>query len=214
MWHGAFPRAFTIFIHPSHRLDILRLSSRRQGFLARATKTHRVPGWMRPMASMANRRCAPICAAGAEDFASVESSVRRSEKTRERIMSNRFATRLAAAIGLLGAAVLPALAHHSTVMFAKDQEVKLTGTVTRFTYANPHAFIQLMVPQPGGSAVEWKIATEASVALGRAGIEQKSLQAGEQVTVRAHPLKGGQPGGWLIDVMKADGTVLDPDDDN
>ena len=45
-------------------------------------------------------------------------------------MSNRFASRLAAAIGLLGAAVLPALAHHSTVMFAKDQEVKLTGTVT------------------------------------------------------------------------------------
>ena len=129
-------------------------------------------------------------------------------------MSNRFAPCLAAAIGLLGAAVLPAFAHHSTVMFAKDQEVKLAGTVTRFTYANPHAFIQIMVPQPGGTPVEWRIATEASVALGRAGIERKSLQPGEQVTVRAHPLKGGQPGGWLIDVTKADGTVLDPEDDN
>ena len=129
-------------------------------------------------------------------------------------MVNRFAPRLAAAIGLLGAAVLPAFAHHSTVMFAKDQEVKLAGTVTRFTYTNPHAFIQIMVPQAGGTPVEWRIATEASVALGRAGIERKSLQPGEQVTVRAHPLKGGQPGGWLIDVTKADGTVLDPDDDN
>jgi hypothetical protein len=129
-------------------------------------------------------------------------------------MSNRFATRLAAAIALLGTAVLPALAHHSTVMFAKDQEVKLTGTVTRFTYANPHAFIQIMVPQPEGSPVEWRIATEASVALDRAGIERESLRPGEQVTVRAHPLKGGQPGGWLIDVTKADGTVLDPDNDN
>ena len=129
-------------------------------------------------------------------------------------MRNRFAVRFAAAAGLLGAAVLPALAHHSTVMFNKDQEVKLTGTVKQFTYANPHAFIQLVVPQPEGSAVEWRIATEASVALSRAGIERKSLQSGEQVTVRAHPLKGGQPGGWLIDVTKADGTVLDPDDDN
>jgi hypothetical protein len=129
-------------------------------------------------------------------------------------MRNRFAVRFAAAAGLLGAAVLPALAHHSTVMFNKDQEVKLTGTVKQFTYANPHAFIQIRVPQPGGSAVEWRIATEASVALGRAGIERKSLQPGEQVTVRAHPLKDGQPGGWLIDVTKADGTVLDPDDDN
>jgi hypothetical protein len=129
-------------------------------------------------------------------------------------MPNRFASRLAATVALLGAAVLPALAHHSTVMFDKEQEVKLTGTVKQFTYANPHAFIQIVVPQPQGSAVEWRIATEASVALGRAGIERKSLQPGEQVTVRAHPLKGGQPGGWLIDLTKADGTVLDPDDDN
>jgi hypothetical protein len=129
-------------------------------------------------------------------------------------MSNRFATGLAISIGLLGTAVLPALAHHSTVMFDKDQEVKLTGTVKQFTYANPHAFIQIMVPQAGGLPVEWRISTEPSLTLGRAGIERKSLQPGEQVTVRAHPLKGGQPGGWLIDVTKADGTVLDPDDDN
>src|SRR4051794_4188760 len=129
-------------------------------------------------------------------------------------MSNRFAPRLVAAVGLLGAAALPALAHHSTVMFDRGQEVKLTGTVKQFTYANPHAVIQIVVPQPEGSAVEWRIATEASIALGRAGIERKSLQPGEQVTVRAHPLKGGQPGGWLIDVTKADGTVLDPDEDS
>ena len=129
-------------------------------------------------------------------------------------MSNRLAPRLAATFGLLGAAMLPALAHHSTVMFDKDQEVKLTGTVKQFTYANPHAFIQIMVPQTGGSPVEWRISTEPSLTLGRAGIERKSLQPGEQVTVRAHPLKGGQPGGWLIDVTKADGRVLDPDVDN
>jgi len=129
-------------------------------------------------------------------------------------MTNRFATRLIVAIGLLGAGALPTLAHHSTVMFAKDQEVTLTGTVTQFTYTSPHAFIQIMVPRPAGPPVEWRIATEASIVLGRAGIESMSLRPGEQVTVRAHPLKGGQPGGWLIDVRKADGTVLDPDDDN
>jgi Family of unknown function (DUF6152) len=129
-------------------------------------------------------------------------------------MTNRFATRLMAAIGLLSATALPALAHHSTVMFAKDQEVKLSGTVTQFSYTSPHAFIGIMVSRPEGSPVEWRIATEASVVLDRAGIEPRTLQPGEQVTVRAHPLKSGQPGGWLIDVTKADGTVLDPDEDN
>jgi Family of unknown function (DUF6152) len=129
-------------------------------------------------------------------------------------MINRFPTRLVATVGLLSAMALPALAHHSTVMFAKDQEVKLTGTVTQFSYTNPHAFIAIMVPRPEGSPVEWKIATEASVVLDRAGIEPRALQPGEQVIVRAHPLKSGQPGGWLIDLTKADGTVLDPDADN
>ena len=128
-------------------------------------------------------------------------------------MASRFATRFIAAVGLASAVALPALAHHSTVMFAKDQEVKLTGTVTQFTYTSPHAFIRMMVPRPEGSPVEWRIATEASVVLDRAGIEPRALQPGEQVTVRAHPLKNGQPGGWLIDLTKADGTVLDPDDE-
>jgi Family of unknown function (DUF6152) len=129
-------------------------------------------------------------------------------------MINRFATIAVAANGLLGAAALPALAHHSTVMFAKDKEVTLIGTVTQFTYTNPHAYIRIMVPGAAGPAVEWRIETEASVVLGRAGIESRALRPGEQVTLRAHPLKGGQPGGWLIDVTKADGTVIDPDDDN
>jgi hypothetical protein len=129
-------------------------------------------------------------------------------------MTSRFATRFVAAVGLASALAVPALAHHSTVMFARDKEVKLTGTVTQFSYTSPHAFIRIMVPKPEGSPVEWRIATEASLVLDRAGIEPRALQPGEQVTVRAHPLRNGQPGGWLIDVTKADGTVLDPDDDN
>jgi hypothetical protein len=129
-------------------------------------------------------------------------------------MINRFAKRTLAAIGFLGAAALPALAHHSTVMFAKDKEVTLSGTVTQFTYTNPHAYIRVMVPGATGPAVEWRIETEASVVLGRAGIERRALQPGEQVTLRTYPLKGGQPGGWLIDLTKADGTVINPDDDN
>jgi len=71
-----------------------------------------------------------------------------------------------------------------------------------------------MVLQAGGTPVEWRIAPRhpsRSVAPASSG---RVCSLGKQVTVRAHPLKGGQPGGWLIDVTKADGTVLDPDDDN
>jgi hypothetical protein len=42
----------------------------------------------------------------------------------------------------------------------------------------------------------------------RRGIRPRSLVPGETVSVRAHPLRDGEPGALMIDVTKADGTVL------
>jgi hypothetical protein len=114
---------------------------------------------------------------------------------------------------LLAAAVLacvagPAFAHHSGAMFDGAKEVVLVGTVKEFQYTNPHSWIQVMVPKDGGGEVEWSIETAAPIVLLRAGIRSNALVPGEKVTVRAHPLKDGGPGGNLIDVKKANGTVL------
>jgi hypothetical protein len=93
-------------------------------------------------------------------------------------------------------------------MFDAAKEVVLIGTIKQFQYTNPHSWIQVMVPGTGGREVEWSIETAAPIVLLRAGIRPTALQPGEKVTVRAHPLKDGAPGGSLIDVKKADGTVL------
>lgn len=116
---------------------------------------------------------------------------------------------LVTVFAFVSAAALPAFAHHSTVMFAPDKEVNLTGTVKAFEYANPHSSIQILVPHEGGNTVEWNIETVSPLVLDRAGIEANALRPGDQVRVRARPLKSGsRPSGWLIDVTKADGTVL------
>jgi hypothetical protein len=114
---------------------------------------------------------------------------------------------------LLAAAALacvagPALAHHSAAMFDGAKEVVLVGTVKEFQYTNPHSWIQVIVPKDGGGEVEWSIETAAPIVLLRAGIRSNALVPGDKVTVRAHPLKDGAAGGNLIDVKKADGTVL------
>ena len=116
--------------------------------------------------------------------------------------------RLIPAIVVLGAAASNADAHHSTAMFDAAKEIVLNGTVKEFQYTNPHSWIQIMVPGSGGAEIEWSIETAAPIVLLRAGIKSTALQPGEKVTVRAHPLKSGAPGGNLIDVKKADGTVL------
>ena len=59
-----------------------------------------------------------------------------------------------------------------------------------------------------GPAVEWGIETGAPIVLLRAGIKPTSLQPGDKITLKAHPMKDGSAGGSLIEVKKEDGTVL------
>ena len=112
----------------------------------------------------------------------------------------------AAALSII--ASYPASAHHSGAMFDDAKEVALVGTVKEFQYTNPHSWIQVMVPGANGGDVEWSIETAAPIVLLRAGIRANALVPGDKVTVRAHPLRNGNPGGNLINVKKADGTIL------
>jgi len=130
-----------------------------------------------------------------------------------------FSRKLALALGavatagaLAGAAAWPAFAHHAaSLMFSPDREVVLTGTVKEFYYRNPHSSIQILVSHDGRN-VEWRIVTESPNELKKSGIDETSLQPGEHVTVRARPAKTGGSSAWLLDVRKADGTVLSVDD--
>jgi len=115
---------------------------------------------------------------------------------------------VSATLGLGALTLTPALAHHSDAMFDSGKEVVLNGTVKEFQYTNPHSWIQLVVPGQNGPAVEWSIETGAPIVLLRAGIKRTSVQPGEKISVRAHPLKSGAAGGSLIDIKKEDGTTL------
>jgi len=109
----------------------------------------------------------------------------------------------------LTAIAVPALAHHSASMFDMEAEKTIVGTVRQFQYTNPHSWIQVMVPgERGAATVEWSIETQAPIVLLRAGIKPTSLQPGDKVSVRIHPLKDGTAGGEMIEVKKEDGTLI------
>ena len=108
----------------------------------------------------------------------------------------------------LGAAALPAAAHHSFAMFDQTKPVTLEGTVRQFQWANPHAFIELDVTARGQTK-RWSIELNSPNNLTRQGWRRSSLKPGERVTVRIAPLRNGSPGGLFLNLRKADGTVLD-----
>ena len=98
----------------------------------------------------------------------------------------------------------PAVAHHSFAMFDQKKIMTLEGTVTQFQWTNPHAFIEL--DTAGGT--HWSIELNSPNNLKRQGWLRSSLKAGEKITLRMNPLRGGKPGGLFLDLTKANGTML------
>jgi hypothetical protein len=117
---------------------------------------------------------------------------------------------LAAGSILCAAALIggPAAAHHSSALYDREKPLTLKGVVKNMQWSNPHGWIEVLGAADGGKPMEWTIEMEGPNVMQREGWSRNSLTPGERITVRVMPLKDGRPGARLIDVIKADGTVL------
>jgi hypothetical protein len=94
-------------------------------------------------------------------------------------------------------------------MFDHDQEVSLTGTVTKFTFRNPHVFLFLDVEDESGATVNYWVEMSNIPNMIRRGIGYSTFKTGDVVTVNIYPLRDGRPGGNYVTVIAADGTEYD-----
>jgi len=92
-------------------------------------------------------------------------------------------------------------------MFDTTKSVTLTGTVTTFQWTNPHAYIEIDVPD-GDSLKHWSIELGSPSILMQSGWKFKDLKHGDKITVEISPLKSGQTGGLLIQAKLPDGRTL------
>jgi len=99
---------------------------------------------------------------------------------------------LAAGIGVLIAA-RPARAHHSTAMYDMANPKTVRGTVTRFEWTNPHAFIFLEVKDEKGAAVEWEIEMMSLNHLRSYGWVRTTVKPGDVVSAVGAPARNGAP---------------------
>jgi hypothetical protein len=111
-----------------------------------------------------------------------------------------------AAAGLCAAA-LPATAHHSGAMFDRAQTITLKGTVKEYQYTNPHSWIEVMVTADG-KTIQWGVECEGPGVMRRLGLTPSVLKPGDAVTIRAHPLRDGRPGGSFVDIVLPDGKTI------
>lgn len=123
-------------------------------------------------------------------------------------MSPQRVSALGLAIVMLGG-ILPAVrAHHSFAMFDTAKLVTMAGTVTAFEWTNPHAYIEIDVPDEKGLIKHWSVELGSTSILMQGGWKFTDVKVGDKVKVVVSPLRSGEPGGLLSQITLRDGRVL------
>ena len=65
-------------------------------------------------------------------------------------------TRIAAGLAAGLALATTAYAHHGFGTFAMNQDIELTGTITRLDYVNPHSWVHFNVTDKDGTTAEFR----------------------------------------------------------
>ena len=109
------------------------------------------------------------------------------------------------AASLIAASAI-ALAHHAyTAEFDTTKPVKVTGTVSKLEWSNPHIWIYLDVKDDHGKVTNWGFSASPPGMLLRRGITKNSLKIGDVLTISGHRAKDGSNNASGNIVTTADG---------
>ena len=103
----------------------------------------------------------------------------------------------------------PARAHHSAAAYDTQKEVKVSGTVVQYRFANPHVYLTLQVKKHDGSSSTVEVEAGAASVLNGLGFTKDSVKAGDVVTVVGNPARA-KPDAFVLgrELYKRDGTYV------
>ena len=106
-------------------------------------------------------------------------------------MRTRLTVAVVSIAALLGA--VPVVAHHSfAAEYDADKPIKVSGTVTKIEWTNPHCFFYVDVKNETTGKVEnWGFEMGNPNALLRLGWTRNSLKQGDKVTVEGSKARDG-----------------------
>jgi len=95
--------------------------------------------------------------------------------------------------------------HSFAAEFDDQKPLKLTGTLTKVEWTNPHIWYYLDVKNPDGTVTKWALSGGAPGQLMRRGIRKEQLTIGAVVNVDGFRAKDGSNNGFGRSVTYADG---------
>jgi len=115
-------------------------------------------------------------------------------------------TRNLLAMLALVAVAAPALGHHSEAAeFNADDPVKVTGTIVKVEWLNPHVWFYVDVKDEQGKITTWGFASLPPGALMRRGITKDALKIGAVINVEGSRARDGSNNASSRRVTFADG---------
>jgi hypothetical protein len=83
-------------------------------------------------------------------------------------------------------------AHHSGSWADSQNPKTVTGTVTEFTFTNPHVLMTVAVKTPAGDVEKWIVEFNSPQSLRRSGVNAATIKPGDEVTISGSPAKDGR----------------------
>jgi hypothetical protein len=91
------------------------------------------------------------------------------------------------------------LAHHAVAgVYDLNKEVVLQGRLKKLNFTNPHASIELTVPNKDGKGTtDWILTTASITNLTRQGFKRTSIKPGDILKATILPARNGNPAGFI-----------------
>jgi hypothetical protein len=109
---------------------------------------------------------------------------------------------------LVGTAAPLAFAHHAANNFDRTKNYLFKGTVKKWLWVNPHAWLYIDVTKADGSTELWGFETAGTNSLARAGWSADAMKTGDKLTVYGSPDRTGIHNGSLNKVVLTSGREL------
>lgn len=101
----------------------------------------------------------------------------------------------------------PVLAHHSGAAY-ETTPVTLKGTVAEYDWGNPHVVVYWDVKNDDGNSVRWSGELSSVSSMLAEGMTKNSLKPGDDVIMIVKRAKSGTPFSIIVQIKKADGTMV------
>jgi Family of unknown function (DUF6152) len=103
----------------------------------------------------------------------------------------------------------PVFAHHSfAAQYDATKAIRLTGTLAKVEWTNPHTYFYIDVKEDNGDVVRWGCEGGAPGALSRRGFKRGDLKIGDMIVVDGYRSRDGSR---LVDARRitlADGRIV------